>query len=601
MAFRSADADRLVAQSYMVRQVTLRLLSTMQDAETGQRGFLITGDESYLAPYNNARGDIDQVSSVLTNLTADDQVQSARVASLAPLVAQQLSILQEAIDLSRGTHAADAPAVVASGRGKLVMDQIRAIIEAINATERDTLMQRRAEANAARTWLLALVIGSLAAAVALATFLAMTARRAITDARARAAELETEVALRRETQETLRQAQKIEAVGQLTGGIAHDFNNLLTIIMGNLDTLRRRIADATSGTDTAALIAAIGRPLDLAQQGANSAAQLTHRLLAFSRRQALEPARLDLNRLITGTSDLLRRTLGENISVETVLAAGLWPTFADANQMENALINLCVNARDAMPDGGRLTIDTANTFLDDAYARQFGDVVPGQYVLLSVSDTGTGIPAELLTRAFEPFFTTKPAGQGSGLGLAMVHGFVKQTGGHVRIYSEVGHGTTVKLYLPRLQKDDEDEIAAVPAPRPVSSAAPRAAARETILLVEDNDGVRDFARTVLEELGYTVLEAANAESALRILGEEPAVDLLFTDVVLPGMSGRELANRAITMRPDLPVLYTTGYTRNAIIHNGRLDPGVHLLSKPFAQHDLARKVREMLDAIAAKP
>jgi signal transduction histidine kinase/ActR/RegA family two-component response regulator len=519
--------------------------------------------------------------------------------SLTPLVDERLAILQQGIDTYRSGDTAGARSVISSGRGKQVMDELRGVIDAINSSERDTLAKRQAEAVTMRGWLLSLVIASLAAAVALAAFLALTARRALLDARNRAAELETEIALRRETQETLRQAQKIEAVGQLTGGIAHDFNNLLTIIMGNLDTLRRRLTDPAPGTDVAALTATLTRPLDLALQGARSAAQLTHRLLAFSRRQALEPVRLDLNRLVTGMSDLLRRTLGENISVETVLAAGLWPTFADTNQVENALINLCVNARDAMPNGGSLTIDTANTFLDEAYARQFGDVTPGQYVLLSVTDTGSGIPAELLNRTFEPFFTTKPAGQGSGLGLAMVHGFVKQTGGHVRIYSEVGHGTTVKLYLPRLLKDDA-EVATAPAPRQPPATVPLAAARETILLVEDNDGVRDFARTALEELGYTVMEAANAEAALRIVAEEPRIDLLFTDVVLPGMSGRELANRALAMRPDLPVLFTTGYTRNAIIHNGRLDPGVQLLSKPFAQHDLARKVREMLDAAAAK-
>jgi CheY-like chemotaxis protein len=358
--------------------------------------------------------------------------------------------------------------------------------------------------------------------------------------------------------------------------------------------LKRRLADTAQQADIATFASALARPVDLAQQGARNAAQLTHRLLAFSRRQALEPVRLDLNRLVAGMSDLLRRTLGETINIETILAAGLWPTLADANQVENALINLCVNARDAMPEGGRLTIETANTYLDEAYARQFGDVTPGQYVLLSIADTGTGIPPELLERAFEPFFTTKATGQGSGLGLAMVHGFVKQSGGHVRIYSEVGQGTTVKLYLPRLLQDEA--AASVPTPRPAPvGPSPRAAARETILLVEDNEGVRDFARSALEELGYTVLEAAEAETAIGILAEEPRIDLLFTDVVLPGMSGRELANRALSLRPDLPVLFTTGYTRNAIIHHGRLDPGVHLLSKPFAQHDLARKVREMLD------
>ncbi|HVY18750.1 MAG TPA: CHASE3 domain-containing protein [Bauldia sp.] len=594
MAMRSADADRLVTQSYQVRQIATRLLSVMQDAETGQRGYLLTNDESYLAPYNDARTSIAQISQTLESLTANETAQHTRVENLKPLVAERFDLLAQTIALNRAGQTDAARGFVASGRGKAVMDSVRSVIDAINDDERQTLTERQGDAAMARGWLLGLVIGSLAAAVALATFLARTAQGALAEARARARELEGEIALRRETQETLRQAQKIEAVGQLTGGIAHDFNNLLTIIMGNLDTLRRRIADTPEQTDIGALSSALTKPLDLAQQGARSAAQLTHRLLAFSRRQALDPARIDMNRLVTGMSDLLRRTLGENVNVETILAGGLWPTFADTNQLENALINLCVNARDAMPEGGRLTIETANTYLDDAYSRQFGDVAAGQYAMLSVTDTGGGIPPDLLARTFEPFFTTKPAGQGSGLGLAMVHGFVKQSGGHVRIYSEVGQGTTVKLYLPRLLKDDEP--AAAPAPRPATDgAAPRAAARETILLVEDNEGVRDFARDALTDLGYTVLEAADAETALRLVAEETRIDLLFTDVVLPGMSGRELANRATALRPDLPVLFTTGYTRNAIIHHGRLDPGVQLLSKPFAQHDLARKVREMLD------
>ncbi len=594
MALRSTDADRLVTQSYMVRQVATRLLSTLQDAETGQRGYLLTNDESYLEPYNSARDTLDRVLDALVEQTAGDPDQTARVLALRPLVDTRLAIAAHTIDLNRSGQTAAARDVVIAGEGKTAMDQIRIVIQQISDSERDTLMVRQDAAAAARGWLLGLVIASLAAAVALSAFLANAARRALAEERQRAAELEAEVTLRRETQETLRQAQKIEAVGQLTGGIAHDFNNLLTIIIGNLDTLKRRLADTAQQTDVATLAAALAKPVDLALQGARSAAQLTHRLLAFSRRQALDPTRVDLNRLVAGMSDLLRRTLGETINIETILAAGLWPTFVDTNQVENALINLCVNARDAMPEGGRLTIETANTYLDDAYARQFGDVTPGQYALLSVTDTGSGIPSELMERAFEPFFTTKPAGQGSGLGLAMVHGFIKQSGGHIRIYSEVGQGTTVKLYMPRLLQDEA--AASVPAPRPSPQAAsPRGSARETILLVEDNEGVRDFARGALQELGYTVLEAAEAENALKIIAEEPRVDLLFTDVVLPGMSGRELANRATALRPDLPVLFTTGYTRNAIIHHGRLDPGVQLLSKPFAQHDLARKVREMLD------
>jgi len=335
--------------------------------------------------------------------------------------------------------------------------------------------------------------------------------------------------------------------------------------------------------------------VDSALQGAKSAAQLTHRLLAFSRRQALEPKRLDLNGVVAGMSDLLRRTLGETINVETVLAGGLWRVFADANQLENAVINLAVNARDAMPNGGRLTIETANAYLDEDYIAAFGDVAPGQYVLLSVSDTGAGIPPEVLPRAFEPFFTTKGVGKGSGLGLAMVHGFVRQSGGHIRIYSEVGQGTSIKIYLPRLAQGGDIAGAPPAAPRPAAGEA-HARTRETVLLVEDNEGVRAYTRVALEDLGYRVREAADAAQALRALDGEPKVDLLFTDVVLPGgVNGRDLADQVHLQRPELPVLFTTGYTRNAIIHHGRLDPNVNLLNKPYTQQDLARKIRQLLD------
>jgi signal transduction histidine kinase len=404
--------------------------------------------------------------------------------------------------------------------------------------------------------------------------------------------LETEAALRQRTEETLRQSQKLEAVGQLTGGIAHDFNNLLTIIAGNLDTMKRRMARESS--DFAAGLRGL---VDNALEGARSAAQLTHRLLAFSRQQPLDPKRLDLNRIVSSMSDLLRRTLGETTEMETVLAGGLWPTYADANQLENALINLATNARDAMPGGGRITVETANAYLDDAYAARFGDVPAGQYVLLSVADTGSGIAPDKIDRVFEPFFTTKEVGKGTGLGLAMVHGFVKQSGGHIRIYSEVGHGTTVKIYLPRLPS--KEESAAAPAPTPAQRNAEgdaRARAGETILLVEDNEGVRAYTKSTLEELGYRLLDAADAKQALQVLGAAARIDLLFTDVVLPGgMSGRELADRIARERPALPVLFTTGYTRNAIIHHGRLDPDVNLLTKPYTQQDLARKIRQLLD------
>jgi signal transduction histidine kinase len=312
------------------------------------------------------------------------------------------------------------------------------------------------------------------------------------EAERRSQELEEEVHRRSVAEDTLRQVQKIEAVGQLTGGIAHDFNNHLTIIMGNVDTMKRRLAAVEPDMPADRLAAKLETPVDHAMQAARAAAQLTHRLLAFSRRQALNPVQLDLNRLVSSTTELIQRTLGETIQVETVLSAGLWATFADANQVENALINLVLNARDAMPDGGRLTIETSNTYLDEAYVARFADLHPGQYVLVSVADTGAGIPKELLDRAFEPFFTTKRSGEGTGLGLAMVHGFIKQSGGHVRIYSEVGQGTTVKLYFPRLMAAETP--AASPAGLPVKE--PRfegARGGEVVLVVEDNEGVRRYA------------------------------------------------------------------------------------------------------------
>ena len=374
-----------------------------------------------------------------------------------------------------------------------------------------------------------------------------------------------------------------------------EFGEFAAIILGNLDTLRRRLlipSPDQSGEERAATLL---KPVDYALQGARSAAQLTQRLLAFARQQPLEPVKLDVNELVSGLTELLRRTLGERITLESVLAGGLWPSFADANQVEAALINLCVNARDAMPDGGKLTIETSNAYLDEAYADQFDDVRPGQYVLLSVTDTGTGIAPEVLQRIFEPFFTTKPAGKGSGLGLAMVYGFVKQSGGHIRIYSELGEGTTVKIYLPRLTQVEEAKAA--PAAKPaVESPLPHAAPQEALLVVEDNRQVREYAKTCLEELGYTIFEAGDTAGALRILESGERIDLLFTDVVLPDESGRELSRHAVKLRPDLPILFTTGYTRNAIVHHGRLDADVKLLGKPYTQQDLARKIRELLDA-----
>jgi PAS domain S-box-containing protein len=399
------------------------------------------------------------------------------------------------------------------------------------------------------------------------------------------ANLEEQVAERteqlRRNEEVLRQSQKMEAVGQLTGGVAHDFNNLLQVILGNLETLRRHLPE--SG-------ARVQRAVENAMSGAKRAAALTQRLLAFARRQPLNPKVLDVNQLVVGMSELLHRTLGEPLDIEVVNGAGLWRAEVDPNQLEAAIINLAVNARDAMPEGGRLTIETSNAYLDQAYAAAQAEVIPGQYVVISVSDTGRGMEAETMLRAFEPFFTTKPVGKGTGLGLSQVYGFVKQSGGHVKIYSEVGQGTTVKIYLPRANAAHDIEEKSATETLPEGSA-------ETILLVEDDDDVRIHSAESLRELGYRVLEAHDGPSALRLLERQPRVDLLFTDVVLPGgMTGAQVAAQAKAMRENLKVLFTTGYARNAIIHHGRLDKGVELITKPFTFSDLAAKVRDILDA-----
>ena len=390
---------------------------------------------------------------------------------------------------------------------------------------------------------------------------------------------------RRAAEERLIQSQKMEGIGQLTGGVAHDFNNLLTVIIGNLQALQRHLQEEKPDPGR------LQRSADNAMRGARRAESLTQRLLAFSRQQPLAPESVDVGRLVGGMSDLLRRTLDEGIAVETVLAGGLWRAHADPNQLEVAILNLAVNARDAMPNGGKLTIETGNAHLDERYAAAQAEVVPGQYVVLAVSDNGSGMPPEVKAKAFDPFYTTKDVGHGTGLGLSQVYGFVKQSRGHVKIYSEVGEGTTVKIYLPRFHSDADDHEEQ-PAP-----AAARGCRSEIILIVEDDQDVRTYSTDSLRELGYQIIEAANARNALQILDEHPEVSVLFTDVGLPGgMNGRQLAEEARKRHPTLKVLFTTGYARNAIVHEGRLDPGVELLPKPFTQAALGEKLRDILDA-----
>ncbi len=384
----------------------------------------------------------------------------------------------------------------------------------------------------------------------------------------------------RKAEEALRQAQKMEAVGQLTGGLAHDFNNLLAGISGAFQMIGVRLAQGRTRD--------VDKYVTAGQGAARRAAALTHRLLAFSRRQTLSPKPLVVNRLMTEFVELVRRTVGPAIDVETIEAGGLWPTMVDANQLENALLNLCLNSRDAMPEGGKITIETANKWLDERSARE-RNLEPGQYITICVSDTGVGIDKATLERVFEPFFTTKPMGQGTGLGLSMVYGFARQSNGHVRIYSEVGKGTMVCMYLPRYHGEEQVEPALASTPEPLRTAD------AVVLVIDDEPTVRMLITDALGDLNYTCIEATDGPSGLEILRSGKRIDLLITDVGLPGgLNGRQVADAAQALRPDLKVLFITGYAENAALNHGHIGPGMAVLTKPFAISELARRVERML-------
>ncbi|WP_309606795.1 CHASE3 domain-containing protein [Phenylobacterium sp.] len=569
------------------------ILARVQGAESGQRGFILTGNDGYLEPYHIAAARLPGDLAALRALVADnpDQAAAAKRLSVAALTRQDA--LSRTLAVYYGGDETGVRMRFRQGQGKAAMDDLRQIVGGMQATE---ARLQQARADTARRWASA-VVAALAASTVAILAVGLLAFR---DARRRLAlavqtgealgaannRLMAEAAHREVAESQVRQMQKMEAVGQLTGGIAHDFNNMLAIVIGSLDIAKRRLA-----TDPARVAVCLDNALD----GAQRAAELTGRLLAFSRQQPLAPRVLDANRLVSGMSDMLRRTVGEHLKVETVLAAGLWNTSADASQLENAILNLCVNGRDAMPRGGRLTLETRNADLDDAYASAHPDVTPGQYVMISVTDTGVGMPAEVVARAFDPFYTTKGVGRGTGLGLSQVYGFVKQSGGHIRIDSEPGAGTTVELYLPRSQA-----AAATPGPIvPAPVVSPRAVDGEVVLLVEDETSVRRVSVEALRDLGYTVVHAPDGARALIALDAQPRVDLLFTDIVMPDMNGRELADETLRRRPEVKVLYTTGYTRNAIVHDGMLDAGVAFLPKPFTFSQLATKVRQVLDGAGA--
>ncbi|MER8517010.1 CHASE3 domain-containing protein [Mesorhizobium sp. M1060] len=582
-------ANREAAREAVEYQELLSgLLAMAQEAETSQRGYLLTGEKSYLQPYRQAVDAIPGQLARIDGMTAPDDELVQQINHVKDALSQNQAELAETIALYDRGDAAKALELVRSGQGKAAMDQIRASMDTIRRIGGAAIAARDAHTDRVENWLR---IGSIAALLAIFLLGAYTVRlsrrrfRAVAIAQEelmrKNIELGNEIQTREKAESQIRQMQKMEAVGQLTGGIAHDFNNMLAVIISAMNLAQRKLARGEHD---------IMKFIEAATDAATRAANLTSRLLAFSRQQPLAPQVVDANRLVAGMSDLLRRALGETIRIETVLAGGLWKTHADPSQLENAILNLAVNARDAMSEDGKMTIETANSHLDESYAATHAEVKDGQYVMIAVSDTGAGMPADVMERAFEPFFTTKPVDKGTGLGLSQVFGFVKQSGGHVKIYSEPGQGTTIRIYLPRFFGPEE---AAISSERAGNPAVP---VTETILVVEDDPRVRASTTDAMRELGYTVIHAASGQEALEKLGDNPGVALMFTDIVMPVMNGRKLAEEALARMPKLKVIFTTGFTRNAVVHNGVLDHDVHFLAKPFTIEQLAAKLRDVLDA-----
>jgi PAS domain S-box-containing protein len=690
------QGPELVAHTYEVISNARALERAVQDAERGQRGFLITADSAYLDVYRNAILEAPARLANLKQLTPDNPEQQRRWPVLQDQVNIKFAELKRALEVfERQGYEAARQSVRTHGLD--TMQAIDGMIDAAVAAERALLTERLARTSeferqgrntAFAGGVLALVVLALGIVLVLVAFrsiLRAEAARHESDQRFRLfvdgvtdyaiymidpegkviewnagaerikgytageiigqnfsrfyteedrkaglperalekavkdgkyeeeawrvrkdgtrffasvlldplrdasgrlvgfAKITRDIDERVQQQQALAQYQKMDALGQLTGGIAHDFNNLLHVIKNATEILERRLHSVEPE---------VRNYLDMLKRNADRAASLTNRLLAFSRRQVLDPKPISPNALIVDVTTLLKQALGESVAIETVLGAGVWWISVDANQLETAILNLALNARDAMAGRGKLTIEVSNAFLDENYAAAHMEVKPGQYVMIAVSDTGSGMTKEVAANAFEPFFTTKEIGRGTGLGLSQVYGFIKQSGGHAKIYSEPGEGTTVKLYLPRLSGTPIAQI------RPKVPSAPKGTGKETILVVEDDDDVCQFTAEVLGELGYRVLTARDAASALRVLEEESDVDLLFTDIGLPGgVNGRELADEALRRSPALRVLFTTGYTRNAVIHHGRLDAGVNLITKPFTQASLAEKVNQIFGAV----
>ncbi|WP_424362494.1 CHASE3 domain-containing protein [Methylocystis parvus] len=591
------NSGSLVRHTLQVESALHKLNSEVRRAESEERGYVITHDPKYFTPKSDFAARIEWALTDIGALVSDNPEQNERLTRLRPLLHERVRLLQRKLDLMRAERFDEASEIVRTGRGKALMDQIDALVNEMISSEEELYRhrdERLLQASESLQTAIGVMIVLLAGVGAFAVFLAqkqITALRKSGDALKHAYnELIAESTKRSALEAQLRQSQKLEALGQLAGGIAHDFNNMLGVIVASLNILRRKLQRKEGDAD---------QMITSALDGADRAAKLVHRLLAFSRIQPLNPTPVDANQLVTGMSSILHRTLGTPVQLATALHKDLWLTKVDANELESAILNLAVNARDAMPTGGQLTIETANVDFDEYYAEENPEAKAGQYVLLSVSDTGAGMPPDIVAKAFDPFFTTKPIGKGTGLGLSQAHGFVKQSGGHIKIYSEVGHGTCIKMYLPRYVEAQEE--AEPPPPSITLEDFPRGRPEEIVLIVEDDENALRVTSQGVRELGYTVLEASGGQEAIQIIRARSDISLMITDVFMPGMDGARLAREAVFRRHSLHVLFITGYSQHAIMRNGLLDPDVNLLTKPFTLAQLARKIRDALDGKANLP
>lgn len=580
-----------ISHTSQVQRAISKLSGSLTDVIVAERNFHLTGNKAYLADrLSTHKTAIDQFR-VTSTLIEDNAKQTLLFAELRPLIDQRFATEQILIDTHLAGELGGERISPLALRAQGEMASVRSKIQEVEDVEAQLFDERTSSAvSALRAFAISVALGALAVALALLLWWRQS-QQAIKVLASSNSRLSLSLIELEKADDQIRHMHKMEAIGQLTGGLAHDFNNMLAVVISSLSLAQKRLAKGSANVDTL---------VQGALAGAHRAAILTSRLLAFSRQQPLSPQTVNVNRIAGGMSELITRTLGDHIRVETVLAGGLWPTDVDVSQMENALLNLCVNARDAMPEGGSVTIETSNAHLDDSYARQNIGVIPGQYVLIAVTDTGTGMPAEVVARAFEPFFTTKGVGKGSGLGLSQVFGFAKQSGGHLKIYSEIAQGTTIKIYFPRSFATKADIQAATRDQFIETQEMRRGNPSQIILVVEDENSVRALTSMTLRELGYTVVHAEDAVSALQQLDVHPEIELLFTDIVMPGMNGRKLADEAVLRRPKLKVLFTTGFTRNAVVHGGVLDAGVNFIAKPFTIEQIAAKVAKVID-IAAVP